>query len=111
MLANSGLLFLQNSLLMNDLAMIRANVVGLGISVIYTAFFYLYTPRQSKGDFWKQLGMAGAVTMAILAYAKIENAELVEYRFGLIITVMLLLLIAQPLFGLVGRYIRITDLF
>lgn len=93
-------LFLQHALLMNDPAMIRANLVGLGISVVYSTFFYLYTPKQSKGDFWKQLGMAGAVTVALLAYAQIENAELVEDRFGLIITVLMLMLIAQPLFGL-----------
>ncbi|XP_065078151.1 sugar transporter SWEET1-like [Ochlerotatus camptorhynchus] len=95
-----GILFLKHALLMDDPAMIRANVVGLGISVAYSVFFYLYTPRQSKADFWKQLGTVGAVAMAMLAYAQIENAELVEDRFGLILTVLLLMLIAQPLFGL-----------
>ncbi|EAT43194.1 AAEL005353-PA [Aedes aegypti] len=94
------LLFLQHALLMNDPAMIRANVVGFAISVVYSVFFYLYTPRQSKGDFWKQLGIAGAITAAIVGYAKIENPEVVEDRFGLIITVLMLMLIAQPLFGL-----------
>lgn len=87
---------------MKDPAMIQANVVGFGISVAYSVFYYCYTPRQSKAAFWKQLGIAGAVTAAVLGYAQIENAELVEDRFGLIITVMMLLLIAQPLFGLVG---------
>lgn len=104
MFANSTVLFLQHALLMKDPAMIQANVVGFGISVAYSVFFYLYTPRQSKAGFWKQLGMAGAVTAAILAYAQIENPELVEDRFGLIITVMMLMLIAQPLFGLVSYY-------
>lgn len=94
------ILFLQHALLMNDPAMIRANVVGFAISVVYSVFFYLYTPRQSKGDFWKQLGIAGAITAAIVGYAKIENPEVVEDRFGLIITVLMLMLIAQPLFGL-----------
>lgn len=89
---------------MNDPAMIRANVVGFAISVVYSVFFYLYTPRQSKGDFWKQLGIAGAITAAIVGYAKIENPEVVEDRFGLIITVLMLMLIAQPLFGLVSLF-------
>lgn len=93
-------LFLQNARLMNDPAMIRASLIGLGISVVYSVIFYLYTPRQNKGDFWKQTGMTGALTAAMLAYVRIENAELVEHRFGLIVTVLMLMLIAQPLFDL-----------
>lgn len=94
------ILFLQHALLMNDPAMINANVVGFAISVVYSTFFYLYTPRQSKGDFWKQLGMAGALTAAMIGYAQIENPAVVEDRFGMIITVLMLMLIGQPLFGL-----------
>ncbi|XP_058825281.1 sugar transporter SWEET1-like [Topomyia yanbarensis] len=94
------ILFSQHALLMGDLAMIRANVVGLAISVVYTGFYYLYTPKQSRGQFWKQVGIAVAITTSLLAYAQWEDPALVEDRFGLIITVMLLTLIAQPLFGL-----------
>ncbi|XP_055610676.1 sugar transporter SWEET1-like [Uranotaenia lowii] len=95
-----SVLFLQHALLMNDPAMIQANVVGMGISVIYTVFFFFYTPRASQGDFWKAIGMSGALTAALLVYAKYEDPALVEDRFGLIVTVLLLMLIAQPLFGL-----------
>ncbi|XP_062554529.1 sugar transporter SWEET1-like [Armigeres subalbatus] len=94
------LLFFQHALLMNDPAMIRANVIGLGISVVYAVFFYLYTPRQSKGAFWKQTGISGAVVAVLLGYAQIENPDVVEDRFGFIVTILMLLLIGQPLFGL-----------
>uniref|UniRef100_A0A1Q3FRV8 Sugar transporter SWEET1 n=1 Tax=Culex tarsalis TaxID=7177 RepID=A0A1Q3FRV8_CULTA len=95
-------LFLQHALLMGDPAMIKANVVGFGISAVYAAFFLLYTPREGSGraDFWKQVGMSTALTVALLAYAQMENPAVVEDRFGLIVTILMLMLIAQPLFGL-----------
>ncbi|XP_058449590.1 sugar transporter SWEET1-like [Malaya genurostris] len=94
------ILFSQHALLMNDLAMIRANVVGFVISIVYAGFYYFYTPKQSRNQFWKQVGMTVAITTSLLAYAQWEDPALVEDRFGLIITVMMLMLIAQPLFGL-----------
>ncbi|XP_001864800.2 sugar transporter SWEET1 [Culex quinquefasciatus] len=93
-------LFLQHALLMGDPAMIKANVVGFGISAVYATFFLLYTPRNGRADFWKQVAMSTALTAALLAYAQVENPAVVEDRFGLIVTILMLMLIAQPLFGL-----------
>ncbi|XP_053696210.1 sugar transporter SWEET1-like [Sabethes cyaneus] len=93
-------LFLQHALLMGDPAMTRANLVGFAISCVYTAYFYLYTPKASRGEFWKQVGMSGAMVASLMVYARWEDPALVEDRFGLIITGLMLMLIAQPLFGL-----------
>lgn len=86
---------------MNDPAMINANVVGLAISAVYAGIFLLFTPKRNRGGFWRQVGICGAVTGSLLVYATLEDPALIEDRFGLIVTVLLLMLIAQPLFSLV----------
>uniref|UniRef100_A0AAG5CX97 Sugar transporter SWEET n=1 Tax=Anopheles atroparvus TaxID=41427 RepID=A0AAG5CX97_ANOAO len=94
------ILFLQHGLLMGDPAMTNANLVGLAISIVYTTFFLLYTPPAGRGSFWRQVGFTALFTLTIIGYAKIENPAVVEDRFGIIITVLMLCLIGQPLFGL-----------
>ncbi|XP_055640917.1 sugar transporter SWEET1-like [Toxorhynchites rutilus septentrionalis] len=93
-------LFLTHALLMGDPAMIKANVVGLAISATYAGIFLLFTPKRNRIGFWRQVAMCGVLTASLLLYAKLEDPTLVEDRFGMIVTVLLLLLIAQPLFGL-----------
>ncbi|XP_052868074.1 sugar transporter SWEET1-like [Anopheles cruzii] len=94
------ILFLQHGMLMGDPAMITTNIVGFSISFAYAAFFAFYTPAALKGNFWRQVMWSGLFTLAILLYAKYENPAVVEDRFGMIITVLMLCLIGQPLFGL-----------
>uniref|UniRef100_A0A182QQV9 Sugar transporter SWEET n=1 Tax=Anopheles farauti TaxID=69004 RepID=A0A182QQV9_9DIPT len=93
-------LFLQHGMLMNDSAMTNANLVGLAISIVYATFFLLYTPPSGRSAFWQQVGGTILFTLTLLGYAKIENPAVVEDRFGMIITVLMLCLIGQPLFGL-----------
>uniref|UniRef100_A0A182NSS6 Sugar transporter SWEET1 n=1 Tax=Anopheles dirus TaxID=7168 RepID=A0A182NSS6_9DIPT len=93
-------LFLQHGMLMNDSAMTNANLVGLAISIIYATFFLLYTPPSGRSAFWRQVGGTILFTLTLLGYVKIENPAVVEDRFGIIITVLMLCLIGQPLFGL-----------
>uniref|UniRef100_A0A4Y0BNQ7 Sugar transporter SWEET n=1 Tax=Anopheles funestus TaxID=62324 RepID=A0A4Y0BNQ7_ANOFN len=93
-------LFLQHGMLMNDSAMTNANLVGLTISLAYAFFFLLYTPPTERTSFWRQVGGTALFTITLLGYVKIENPSVVEDRFGMIITVLMLCLIGQPLLGL-----------
>ncbi|XP_053669718.1 sugar transporter SWEET1-like [Anopheles nili] len=94
------ILFLQHGMLMGDSAMTNANMVGLAISLVYATFFLLYTPTGERASFWRQVGWTALFTITLLGYVKIENPSVVEDRFGMIITVLMLCLIGQPLIGL-----------
>ena len=48
------------------------------------------------------LGKAIAFVAVFLGYAQWEKPELIEFRYGVIVTVLLLLLIASPLVHLVS---------
>lgn len=80
---------------------IKVNLFGFGLGVVYCLIYYYYTPNANKGKVWGQFGIAGAVTTAIIAYSQLEDPKLVEFRFGMILTALLLTMIASPLFDLV----------
>lgn len=73
----------------------------MGISTIYVLMFYHYCPLEEMGDLVKVSGRIGAFTAVLIAYATYEDEKVVEFRFGLILTLLLFLLIGSPLFGLV----------
>lgn len=83
-----------------DPAMIKVNFIGFALSVIYCLIYYHYTPNTDKTKVWGQLGIGGALIVSILAYAQYEDPKLVEFRFGLILTVLLLGLVGSPLLNL-----------
>ncbi|XP_055607369.1 sugar transporter SWEET1-like [Uranotaenia lowii] len=96
-----SILNIQFGQMLRDDAMIKVNFIGLALNVIYVCAFYLYTVGGSaKGKVWAQTGLAGAVTVGILSYVQYEDPKLVEFRFGIILTVILLLLVGMPLLGL-----------
>ncbi|XP_076289871.1 sugar transporter SWEET1 [Lasioglossum baleicum] len=96
-------LMLQYAFILRDPAMVNVNVFGLLTNVAYMAVYYYYAP-QTK-DILASLGKLTALVAVFLAYAQMENPEKIEYRFGLIVTILLLLLIASPLFHL-GEIIK-----
>lgn len=83
--------------------MIRINLIGFALNVVFVTFFYVYVPAEEKMKAWGQIGIAGAITTAVLAYAQYEDPAVIEFRFGLIITAFLFSLVASPLFGLVSK--------
>lgn len=95
------LLNIQFGQMLRDDGMIKVNFIGLALNIVYVCAFYLYTaagPRKTK--VWGQIGAAGAVAVGILSYVQYENPNIVEFRFGVILTVILLMLIGMPLLGL-----------
>ena len=97
--------------MMGDDATIRVNIFGYALSVIYTCVFYYYTPMDQKLNVWSKMGMAAAFAACLIGYTQIEDPKVVEFRYGLILTGILYLLIASPLFGLVRNIFQIYYLF
>lgn len=80
--------------------MIKVNFIGFALSVIYCLVFYQYTPKEDKMKVWGQFGAGGALIVAIIAYAQYEDPEVVQFRFGLIVTALLFGLVGSPLLEL-----------
>ncbi|KAG6800640.1 sugar transporter SWEET1 [Apis mellifera caucasica] len=89
------ILMLQYAWILKDIAMINVNVFGLLTNMAYMAVFYYYSPHTK--DILALIGKATTFVMVFLAYAQVESPEKIEFRFGLIVTVLLLLLVAFPL--------------
>lgn len=75
------------------------------MSVIFSVFYYFYTSNAAKGAVWGKIGMGGAVTAAVIAYARYENPANLEFRFGILMTVFLFGMVGAPLLDL-GTIIR-----
>lgn len=90
-----------------DDMMIKVNFIGFALGVIYCLIFYFYTPNKEKNKVWGQFGVGGAMVTAILAYAQYEDPAKVEFRFGMIVTILLLAMIASPLLDLVSIIFKI----
>lgn len=101
--AGMCLLMLRYAWILGDPAMINVNLFGLATNVAYMAVYYYYSP-QTK-DTRRLILKAIAFVSVFLIYAQLENPHKIEFRFGLITTVLLLLLIASPLVHL-GEVIR-----
>lgn len=81
--------------------MIRINIVGFALNVAFIVFYYLYVPNNEKTKIWGQIGLAGAFAAGIIAYSQYEDPNVIEFRFGLIITIFLFSLVASPFLSLV----------
>lgn len=93
-----GFLMLQYALILQDYAMINVNFFGLGLNVVYLGIFYFYSSE--KSDFILSLAKAAAFVAVFIGYAQIEQTSKIEFRFGLIVTAFMFLLIASPLIHL-----------
>lgn len=90
-----GLLMLKYSLILNDSAMLVVNLAAIFLNCIYLLFYFFYCTKRQ--EVVKTLFIGAIITMVLLGYAQIESEELVEYRFGLIVTILMLTLIGSPL--------------
>ena len=97
------ILMLQYAWILGDPAMININVFGVLTNTAYMAVYYYYS--QHTKDTLALIGKVAAFVMVFLTYAQVENSEKIEFRFGVVVTVLLLLLIASPLVHL-GEIIK-----
>ncbi|KAL5240294.1 hypothetical protein ACI65C_007704 [Semiaphis heraclei] len=93
-----SILMIKNGLLMNDPNIIPVNIFGFILNFIYFLVFYFFT-ADSKPLF-SMLTKATLFTGVLWGYSTIEDEKLIEYRFGVILTVLMLTLIGAPLFSL-----------
>lgn len=92
------------SVILNDLAAIRVNVIGLALNIAYICFFYNYTNDvKAKTQLWAQLGYTFAFVIAAIAYCALENPAVLTFRFGLLLTAIIFYLVGSPLLDIVSE--------
>ncbi|KAJ8931702.1 hypothetical protein NQ314_015349 [Rhamnusium bicolor] len=91
-----GSLMLKHGILLNDAAMLQVNVAAIFLNIIYTVFYYIFSPNKYE-DVLKPLGVGSVIVATFLGYAELEDPNNLEYRYGLIVTVLMLLLLGSPL--------------
>ena len=82
--------------------MLRVNAFGLALNIVYMLVYYHYTPNGNKTTVWAQIGLSGAISAAVIGYAQYEHPDLIEFRFGIIMTVLLFALVSSPFLSLVS---------
>ncbi|XP_004535018.1 sugar transporter SWEET1 [Ceratitis capitata] len=95
-----SILTLKMGTLMGDSATILVNIVGFAISVVFLSAFYWFASNDFKMKIWSKIGIAGAFTVACLTYAAYEDPHKIEFRFGMLITGILVFLVGSPLLSL-----------
>lgn len=96
----SGTLTLQYGLLLDDTAMLVVNIVAIVLNALYTLFYYKYSGDKYE-EVLKPLSIGVGVVAIFLGYAQFENPDNLEFRYGLILTILMLLLLGSPLLDMV----------
>ncbi|EFN86448.1 RAG1-activating protein 1-like protein [Harpegnathos saltator] len=81
--------------MLSDPAMINVNVFGIITNTVYMTVYYYYAANTR--DVLNLIGKVTVLITVFLVYAQIEHPSNVEFRFGILVTILLLLLIAAPL--------------
>ncbi|XP_011637270.1 sugar transporter SWEET1 [Pogonomyrmex barbatus] len=84
--------------MLQDSNMINVNIFGLLTNVIYMIVYYYYTSNMKEA--FKLTFKVTILVIIVLVYAEVEHPRNVEFRFGIVVTILLLLLIAAPLIHL-----------
>lgn len=87
-------------LLLNDAAMLTVNTVAIILNITYIIFYYNYSENKQE-EIFKPLSIGVAIAAVFLGYAHIESPQNIEYRYGLILTILMLMLIGSPLLDVV----------
>ncbi|XP_011058818.1 PREDICTED: bidirectional sugar transporter N3 [Acromyrmex echinatior] len=89
------ILMLRYAWMLGDSNMINVNIFGLLTNMIYMIIYYYYAPNTK--EVLKLIYKIAVFVAIFLVYAQMEHPANVEFRFGIVVTVLLLLLIAAPL--------------
>lgn len=81
-------------------ALIWTGVFTLIFSIVYSVWFWWYTPRQLRAPFYRLAVGATAVTAGLCAYGAQDNSPEVMFRLGMLLTALALGFIALPLMQL-----------
>lgn len=100
------ILMLQHGIILKDPAMIPVNIFGIALNISYFFCYFYYC--KERNVLMSSVSKAVVLVAVLIAYANWESKENVEYRFGMIVTVLMLSLIGAPLMSL-GEIIRKKD--
>ncbi|KYN40929.1 RAG1-activating protein 1 like protein [Trachymyrmex septentrionalis] len=89
------ILMLRYAWMLGDSIMINVNIFGLLTNMIYMIIYYYYAPNTK--EVLKLIYKVTIFVVIFLVYAQMEHPANIEFRFGIVVTVLLLLLIAAPL--------------
>ncbi|XP_017778345.1 PREDICTED: sugar transporter SWEET1 [Nicrophorus vespilloides] len=91
-----GILVLKFSMILQDKNMFNVNVAAILLNTIYLAFYIFYSKNKMEEVFRPCL-KGSALIVVLLSYVAYEDPNNLEYRYGLIVTVLMLLLMGSPL--------------
>lgn len=101
MLFYSGILVLKYALILQDKAMFQVNVAAIILNALYIAFYHIYSEKKWV-EIYKPFAIGIGIVAVIFGYLKVENPDLIEFRYGLIVTLLSLSLMGSPLIELVS---------
>ncbi|CAH0556042.1 unnamed protein product [Brassicogethes aeneus] len=91
-----GSLTLKYAQILNDPAMLQVNVFAIILNSIYLMVYFAYSKDRVK-EVWQPVSVGVAIAAVFLGYAAVESPANLEFRYGLAVTVLMLLLVASPL--------------
>lgn len=95
---------LQYAIMLEDMAMLQVNIAAIVLNLIYLGFYYLYC-SEKWNEIFKPTALGVALIAVLLAYINYEDPSLIETRYGLIVTVLMLLLLGSPLIEVVSTFL------
>lgn len=101
----SSLINLQYGVIVRDSAITNVSFVGFILSTLFSAFYVFYTSKEGKALAWNKISIGAAVVAVTIAYAKFEDPANIEFRFGILLTVLMFGMVGAPLLDL-GEIIR-----
>lgn len=90
-------------MILNDTAMVVVNIVAIFLNILYTLFYYKYSENK-QDDVFKPLSIGAALVAVFLGYAQFESSQNIEFRYGLILTILMLMLVGSPLLDVVSLH-------
>lgn len=85
---------------MGDQPMIKVNVIGFAINVVFMSGFYYWASQESKSKLWQKFAYCSLFVIACITYTNFEDPKNVEFRLGMIITAILIWLVGSPMLNL-----------
>lgn len=91
-----GVLMLYYAELLQDPAMLQVNVAAILLNAFYIIFYHIYS-KNRWDEIYKSFFYGIALIIGAFSYTYVEDPEKIEYRYGLFVTVLMLLLLGAPL--------------
>ncbi|KAL3269052.1 hypothetical protein HHI36_008135 [Cryptolaemus montrouzieri] len=102
-----GVLMLKYAVFLQDESVFVVNMAAVILNSLYLGFYFLYS-KDNWEEVYKPTSYGLLLVAVCLGYAEMESPEVLEYRYGLLVTILMLLLMASPLKDL-GEIISSKD--